>query len=349
MKVSKVATTTAVICIAALALAGCSSAPNKAPAKASASASDCGPLTEMTNVSLGINPGSQSLITTTMKDQGLDKKYNLNVEVKDFLNPPAAATAVTQKTVDIGYGGVTTMAIARAQGSDVVFFGPFITTPQDGVFVLKDSQVHSLADLKGKKIGSFSGTSSATTALLSAIAAKTYDMPKLGEISNIVVAPAPALFGLLDKGNVDAVLTVDTDSVNADLSGKYKKILDLSEGYKKAFGTNPMFVGLVSTDSYAKANCSTLKAFSKAQSDTVEYVKSHDSAWTDYAQQIKMTDPAAPKALQKLSSSFTTGWDATQVKSVTGLLESMIPILGAKHFVSAVPQGLFSLDYWTTK
>lgn len=345
MRYSRFAMGTSLLCAAAILFAGCATKPEGSAAADPAGDSKCGPLTEMTTVTLGINPGSQSLITEAMKSQGIDKKYNLNVDVKEFLNPPAAATAVTQKVVDIGYGGITTMAVAREQGSDVFFFGPFITTPQDGVFVPKDSPVKSLSDLEGKKIGSFSGTNSATTAILSAIADETYDMPKLSDLSEIVVAPAPALFGLLDKGEVDAVLTVDTDTVSADLTGKYNKILVLSDAYEDAFGTNPMFVGLVSNEAFAETNCSALQAFYNAQMDTIDYVKSHDEVWKDYADSLKITDPAAPAALQKLAGSFTTDWTESEVESVTGLLETLIPILGPDAFVTEVPEGLFDLDY----
>lgn len=357
MRFSRFALGTSLLCAAAIVLVGCSAiteesatvpdSSNLPEANSAADSAKCGPLEEMTTVTLGINPGSQSLIIEVMKSQGIDKKYNLNVDVKKFLNPPAAATAMTQKVVDIGYGGITTMAIAREQGSDVFFFGPFITTPQDGVFVPKDSPVKSLSDLKGKKIGSFSGTSSATTAILSAIADKSYDMPKLSELSDVVVAPAPALFGLLDKGEVDAVLTVDTDTVQADLTGKYNKILVLSDAYEDAFGTNPMFVGLVSNEAFAENNCSALQAFYNAQMDTIDYVKSHDEVWKNYADSLKVTDPAAPAALQKLAASFTTDWSEEEVKSVTDLLETLIPILGSDAFIKNVPEGLFDLDYST--
>ena len=333
-------------CVMAMALTGCGAAAQ--PGAPAASSASCGPLTEMATVTLGVNPGTQDLVTSALKDQGLDKKYNLNVEIKSFLNPPASATAMTQKTVDIGFGGITTMAVARSRGSDVFFFGA-LATPANGIFVPKDSALNSLGDLKGHKLGSFSGTNSATFAILSALAAKSFNIPDLKKSAQVIVAPDAALSGLLDKGEIDAILAGSTASVAAELSGKYKQIADLSGGYQKAAGTKPVYLGPVSTDSYAADHCGQLKAFSNAMRDAVKYVQSDDKAWTDYAAKIKMTDPKAPKALQDLlGSNFVTEWDAKQIEGMNALLDSLIPILGEKDFVATVPKGLFRLDFQAT-
>lgn len=183
-------------------------------------------------------------------------------------------------------------------------------------------------------------------AILSAIAAKSYDTPDLTKSSQVIVAPDAALAGLLDNGNIDAYLAGTTATVSATLSGKYRELIDLANGYEKAAGTPPIYLGLAATDSYAAEHCSNLKAFSRALADAVDYVKSDSAAWTDYAEQIKMTDPRAPQALQdRLGGTLDTEWDAAQVTGMKQLLTSLIPILGEKDFVSEIPKGLFRLDY----
>lgn len=308
--------------------------------------SECALPSEPQTVSLGINPGTQKLVTDVIKEQGFDKDHNLNIEVKSFQNPPAAAQAVTQKAVDFGYGGLTTMAVARDKGADMVFFGPFITTPKDGLFVKKDSPITSLDQLEGKKIGSFSGTSSATTAILNAIAAETYGIPNLNEQADIVVAPDPALFGLLDKGEIDAALVVDSSTVKADLTGQYRKILDLNDSYQEAFGQNPIFVGLVTTDEFASSNCGAVKAYSLAQQDAIAYILSHDDVWETYANSLGIVEDGGAAALQELASEFEVEWTEAQISEAQDLLKSMIPILGEDDYLAAVPDGLFTTNYW---
>lgn len=329
--------------VMALAAAGCSSNASS-PADVS-QGGDCSP-PDGAKVTVGVNPGSQDLVASTMVDQGFAEDHGIALDIKSFQNPPAAATAVTQKSVDVGFGGNTTMTIARSQGSDVFFFGPFITTPKDGVFVREDSSYQTLGDLDGQKIGSFSGANSATTAILTAIASKSYDVPHLPDSSEIVVAPGPALLGLLDKGEVEGALLVDTGSVSADLSGKYRKVLDLNSGYQEAFGANPMFVGLVTTESYAAGHCGEVTAFAAAYREAVEYLRSNDEAWQAYAESLEFTQDGAAEALQGLSTEMQTEWDAGQVDEATALLESLIPILGTEDFVSELPDGLFDTTYW---
>ena len=348
MRVKKVAAVT-VACAIALAITSCST-PNKVEPSASPAAAACGPLKEMTKVTLGVNPGAQDLVTAAIKDQGIDKKYNLDLEIKSFLNPPASATAVTQRSVDIGFGGTTSMAVARSQGSDVFLFGA-LASPSNGVFVPKDSAIKNIGDLKGKRLGSFSANNSATFAVLSAIANESFKIPKLEDAAaSLTVAPDAAVLGLMDQGELDAVLTGSTATVVTQLSGKYKQIGDLSTEYIKATGTIPVHLALASTETYAADHCSELVAFSNAMRDGVEYVQSDDKAWDKYAESLKLTDPKAPKALQKLlGPNFRTDWDQKQVDGMVKLIESLIPILGADDFVKESPKGLFSLDYVATK
>jgi NitT/TauT family transport system substrate-binding protein len=346
MKGRIIDTMIATIAVAVSVSACAQSAPEAESNDAGGGAGDCALPTSEQTVSLGINPGTQQLVTDVIKAQGLDIKYKLKLDVKSFQNPPASAQAASQKAVNIAYGGLTTMAVARDKGSDMVFFGPFITTPKDGVFVKKDSPITSLDQLKGKKIGSFSGTTSATAAILSAVAAKSYGIPNLGSAAHIVVAPDPALFGLLDKGDIDAALVVDSSTVKADLTGQYRKILDLSDAYEKAFGENPIFVGLVTSDEWAKDHCGELKAYTHAQQDAVAYILSHDDAWDTYAKSLGITQSGASAALKDLSSEFETKWTDSEVSAANDLLESMIPILGEKAYLAKVPDGLFTTKYW---
>jgi ABC-type nitrate/sulfonate/bicarbonate transport system substrate-binding protein len=350
MRVKKAAAVT-VACAIALAITSCSTPKTDSIAAPDASpASECGPLKEMTKVTLGVNPGAQDLVTAAIKDQGLDKKYNLDLDIKSFLNPPASATAVTQRSVDIGFGGTTSMAVARSQGSDVFLFGA-LASPSNGVFTPKNSPIKDIGDLKGKRLGSFSANNSATFAVLSAIAHESFGIPKLEDaVASLTVAPDAAVLGLMDQGELDAVLTGSTATVVTELTGKYKKIGDLSTEYIEATGTIPVHLALASTETYAADHCSELVAFSNAMRDGVEYVQSDDKAWDRYAESLKLTDPKAPKALQALlGENFRTAWDQKQVDGMVKLIESLIPILGADDFVKESPKGLFSLDYVATK
>ena len=154
----------------------------------------------------------------------------------------------------------------------------------------------------------------------------------------------------MDQGELDAVLLNVDATVAAQLSGKYKQIGDLSTEYVKATGNVPVYVTLASTESYAADHCSELVAFSNAMRDGVKNVQSDDQAWINYAKDLKMADPKAPKALKDLlGENLRWEWNQKTVDGAVAMIESLIPILGANDFVKESPKGLFSLDYVATK
>jgi ABC-type nitrate/sulfonate/bicarbonate transport system substrate-binding protein len=355
MKLTKIPMLAAALFLS-LAVASCSSpAATDAPPTTEAStateaesteASACGPLGELTTMTVAVNPGAQDLVTQTIREQELDIKYNLNLVIKSFLNPPASATAITQKAVDVGFGGVTSMAKARSQGSDVFLFGA-LASPSNGVFVPMDSSIENIGDLEGKRLGSFGGTNSATFSILSVIASKAFGMDKLEDsVASLAVAPDAAVLGLMDNGDLDAVLLGSTATIVTQLTGQYKQIGALSSEYLDITGVVPVHLALTSTDSYAEDHCSELVAFSNAIREGIEFVQGSDEAWVSYAEALKLTDPKAPATLQaETGGNFRSAWDQEQVDGISAMLEAMIPILGADKFIAEVPDGLFRLEY----
>ena len=339
----------ATVLVGTLAIASCSGGSAATEPDASSSADPCGPLDEMTTVTLGVNPGAQDLVTQAIKAEGYDKKYNLDLDIRSFQNPPASAQAVTQKAVDIGFGGVTTMAQARSQGLDVFLFGA-LASPSNGVFVPKGSSIKDIGDLAGARLGSFSANNSATFAVLSAIASEEFGLDKLeDEVESLVTAPDAALSGLLDQGEIDAAMLGSTATVVTQLAGETTQIGDLSTEYLEATGIAPVHLALASTDSYAEDHCSELVAFSNAMRDGVAHVQEDEEAWVEYAKTLELTDPDAPEALRELlGANFRTEWDEEQVEGITAMLESFIPILGADEFTSEIPDGLFRMEFVAT-
>src|SRR4051794_12057448 len=92
------------VLVGGLALTGCGGGKEAGSTTAAAAAGGdaCGQLKETTTATVATNPGAQDLVIKTVKDQGFDKKYDLNLDVKSFLNPPATAQAITQHAVDLG-------------------------------------------------------------------------------------------------------------------------------------------------------------------------------------------------------------------------------------------------------
>lgn len=306
--------------------------------------SNCVLPTENVPLSLGVNPGAQDMVTFVMQNQKFAEKRHLDLDIKQFQNPAALHAAIGQNTVDIGFGGVTAMAVARSQGRGTMVFD-VLTSPSNIVVARKDSSLKTFADIKGHKLGAFGGRGSATFSIASIVAKEKYGIDSLGEDAEVIEAPDAAVLGLLDEGNIDAALIGTTATVQALLSGKYKELSDISADYQSAIGAPPGHVTVASNDEFANKNCGALKAFSAALDDTIDYIHEDDQVWADYAKKIQLTDPKAPAMLkERVGSRYITKWDQAQADAETDLVKRLIPVLGAKNFVSEVPDGLFRVE-----
>jgi ABC-type nitrate/sulfonate/bicarbonate transport system substrate-binding protein len=333
------------LAVAALALAGCSSntggtAGGDAPATNSA---ECAKPAKMTTATVATNPGSQDLVVKQIKAKGLDKKYNLDLQVKTFQNPPATAQAIVQKSVDLGFGGIPTMVQAWANGADVIVIGA-LSTPSNGVFVKKDSPYQNLGDLKGKKIGSFSPLNGAVTSIMQAYAQSAYKFNMLKDVSGKVhVAPDAALVGLLDQGQLDAVILGADGTAVQRASGQYRQIVNLQQDFQKQFGFDALYLGPVTTESFAKDHCGVVRAYASAIRDAVKEITSSPDVWATYAKNVGQ--PAAATSFQELyDPSFVTEWTQTQVDGMTKMIKTLTPYLDPT-FPKEVDHALFSLDY----
>lgn len=299
---------------------------------------------EAKKVRLGIlTSGSQDLIHNVMERQKLLDKYNVSYERIKVLNPAPLHLFLAEKRVDIGYGGVTAMARARAEGKDmVIIYGIF--SPVNAVLVKKESPIQSFTALRGKRVGNFGGPGSATTSMLMAIAKKWYGMDLQRE-TELITAPGPALAGLLDKDQLAAALVGNQESVTLPLTGKYRVLLDMSEEWEKRAGRAPATVTLTTNEEFAKANPDLLRRYLRAYVDAVRYIRTHSEIWKSYGETVGITTKEGVAALQKMwGPRILERWDRQQMEVQRDFLETVKEILGPK-VLKAVPEGLMTDAY----
>ncbi len=99
-------------------------------------------------------PNADPIIPVNVGDQlGIFKKHGLDLKISDFTGGSKMAQAMTAGGIDIGDGAGTEMALV-AKGVPMVAIcetaGPI---PFLGIGVPGDSPLHTIAELKGKKIG----------------------------------------------------------------------------------------------------------------------------------------------------------------------------------------------------
>src|SRR5262249_22571107 len=160
---------------------------------------------------LGITSGAQEFVDFVMEGHGLLDQVGLKADKVKSLSPANLHLMVAERKVDIGFGGVTTMATARSESQDIiVIYG--VVLPVNLGFLPKDSPIKTLTDLKGKKLGVFGGPGSTTFAFLAVLAKNWYGIDLFHD-AELVTAPAPALAELLGKGDIDAALLGTVESI----------------------------------------------------------------------------------------------------------------------------------------
>lgn len=148
------------------------------------------------------------------KDDGVFEKWGFDVELtaRPF---PAFLAAFATREVDVStYSGTTTIRKIADEGLPWIIIGGGLTVMQN-VYVPVDSDIQTVEDLRGKKLGVWSKTSGALEALR-AILKHEYDFDVFdGDQVELVIAAAPALFALAEKGEVDAMFQLSSLTIRA--------------------------------------------------------------------------------------------------------------------------------------
>jgi ABC-type nitrate/sulfonate/bicarbonate transport system substrate-binding protein len=142
-----------------------------------------------------------------------------------------------------------------------------------GVFVPKNSPIKTPADLRGKRVGVWSTGAGVFKAVQTAlIDAHGIDIVKDTKI--VQLAP-PALYKMLERGDVDAMVNVSSFTVKAlSQPDKFRSIFDPNEYWKKKTG-NPIVwtAPLVAWKSWVKEDPARAKDFAAAVMDSFRWLR----------------------------------------------------------------------------
>ena len=167
------------------------------------------------------------------KDAGVFTKHgiDLEVDVRPFAGYLAGIPSKEAKATT--YSGIDAIAKMN-EGLNLAVIGGGLTVFQD-VFVRKDLPIKTIADLRGKKFGVWSSGAGAYKATRVAILESDgFDIAK--DATLVQLAP-PALFKLLERGEIDAMLNISTFTINAFAQpDKYRPIFSANEYWKKKTG-----------------------------------------------------------------------------------------------------------------
>jgi sulfonate transport system substrate-binding protein len=181
---------------AVLALSACgasTAASAKAPVPKAVSASG------LANVTLRVGDQKGSSEQVLLQAAGLLKDIPYHVTWATFTSGPPMLEAANDNAIDVGQVGNTPPIFAAAAGGKIDIVGALRSPVGDAVLVPKNSNIHSLNDLRGKTIAVAKG-SSANGTLLNTLAKAGL---KPGDVTISYLQPADA-YAAFSQGSVAA-------------------------------------------------------------------------------------------------------------------------------------------------
>lgn len=210
--------------------------------------------------------------------QKIFAKDGIDVELTDFGGTAKLQQALVAGAVDIGLGAGTDIPFLM-KGAPETGVGAIALTPAlFGITLPYNSPVHSLADLKGKKI-SISTVGSLTEWIVLQIGKK--EGWQRSDVTLVYIATAPAEIAALKTGEIDALVSAAALGLELDQRKEGKLLMPASD-FIGPFLMNVIYV----TNDFAEKHPDALRAFLKGWYESVAFMFEHKAETVAIAQKV---------------------------------------------------------------
>jgi ABC-type nitrate/sulfonate/bicarbonate transport system substrate-binding protein len=259
------------------------------------------------------------------KDAGIFKQHDIDIDLDARPFAGFLAGLPSKECQASTYSGIDAIAKIN-QGLDWAIIGGGLTVFQE-VIVKKESGVKTLADLKGKRVGVWSTGAGAFKAARVAIQdAGGLDVTK--DATMVQVAP-PALFKMLQAGQVDAMINESSFTVRAGSQpDAFRSVFSVNEYWKKKTGFPVIWAApLVAWRSWVDEDKTRAKNFAAAVEESFRWVakpENFDAAVKAHGELAGVTDPASIATYKKWLAEglvFLPDWNAKVIAAEWQFLE----------------------------
>ncbi|WP_386689093.1 ABC transporter substrate-binding protein [Lonepinella sp. MS14437] len=218
-----------------------------------------------------VNPDHANIIIAQQK--GFFAQQGLDVEIIEPTDPSMPPKLVASGQGDLAVNYQPQLVMQVEQGLPLMRVGTIIGTPLNSLTVLESSQIKSLADLKGKKIGfSVSGfEDSLLERMLSTVGLTRNDV----ELVNVNWALSQSLLSKQVDAVIGAFRNFELHELN--LEGHQGRLF-----YPEQYGV-PSYEELIFVAQAGKQNDVNINKFLTAIEQATAYIKQNpDQAWQDF-------------------------------------------------------------------
>lgn len=271
------------------------------------------------------------------KDAGVFTKHDIDLDIDARPFAGFLAGLPSKECSATTYSGIDAIAKIN-QGVDWAIIGGGLTVFQE-VFVRTDSPIKTLADLKGKKVGVWSTGAGAFKA--AQVAMRDAGGPDIGKDTGMLQVAPPALFKMLQSGQVDAMINESSFTVKAGSQpNAFRSVFSVNDYWKKKTGFPLVWAApLVAWRSWVDEDRTRAKNFAAAVEESFRWVakpENFDAAVKAHGELAGVTDPASIATYKKWLADglvFLPDWNAKVIAAQWQFLDI------AKRFgvLSAVP------------
>ncbi len=238
---------------------------------------------------------------STIQRNGLDKSNGFEMSVLALASGQAAKVALQAGEVDMIVSDWLWVSRQRASGKRYTFV-PF-SASLGALMVPADSDIRSLADLKGKKIAVAGGPLDKSWLLLRGLAEHEYGLD-LAEENEAVFGAPPLLAKKAEQGEVDAVLNYWHYSARLEAKG-FRRIVGANDAAMALGAKGPISaIGYVFDEDWATRNVDAVRGFVQASRDAKELLRTSDAEWEILREMTRAKDDIT---LATLRSRFREG------------------------------------------
>ena len=258
---------------------------------------------EKTVIRLGVQAfGTVDWELTAIQD---NPQADFQLEIQHLANAEAGKIALQSGAVDMIVSDWIWVSSLRSTGSDFTFY-PYSNT-SGALVVAKNSPIHSVKDLKGKRLGIAGGELDKNWLLLQALAQQ--EQLNLNTSVEKVFGAPPLINEQIKQNRVDAALTYWHFAAKLEAQD-YRQIID-GKGILKGLGIQEDVpsLGYVFKQSWANEHKQALNSFFNAGKQAKNQLCTSDAAWQKIIPLTKAEDaPTQTKLRQRYCEGGIEHW-----------------------------------------
>jgi NitT/TauT family transport system substrate-binding protein len=269
-----------------------------------------------------------------IKTHGLDEERSFTLAVEGFGGGQATKVALQGDAVDGIVSDWLWVSRQRAEGENLVFI-PYSSTV-GALMVPPDSDIKSLEDLAGKKIGVAGGALDKSWLLIQGVAKQRHGMDLANEVEAIFGAP-PLLNEKVQTGELDAVLNYWHFCARLEAQD-YTRLLGVNEAIKDlGVESDVPQLGYVFREDFANENADLIEAFADA-SRAAKALLQTDEEWERIREMTKAKDDVTLETLKaRFQEGIPLSWGEVERADATRLYD-ILAKLGGEELVGSSPE-----------